>query len=531
MSKAYITKSNYISGVQCLRKLWLDCNQKHECKELVPGSNIDIGNKIGEAARILFPAGILVSSKIKQEDAVEETKRLIADSSTTAIFEAAFTYNNTLVRVDILERINADEWKLIEVKSGKNIKNKSGKAIKSHYLQDVSFQCWVLKNAGLNISRAEIAHPCENYIKESDGIDYEKYICFDDVINEVSSVIDMIEPEVDRQFDVLSKNEAPIVRPAKGNCNKPYSCDYWSDCTANKPTDWVQKLDSIRAKKVLELATDGIESVQQLPTDYDYKSIQEIQANVLRENEPYVSDDLKDLLLTFGPAAYYLDFEFIRPSLPLFKGMKTSELVAFQWSCHFISSMDELKKLSFGEMLKIDSFGKNSFHKEFLAQNKEEPSYECAKQLLDVVGADELPILVYKIDAEKSAILSLAERVPEFREQLLSLLPRLKDLLPVVKNNICLPSFFNKPVSLSTGTYSIKTTAHAFCAEFDYANLSGTANGGDASIAYYRLVHGEFLKNETEASLRKELLEYCKYDTIAMIVVHQALIKLLNNRG
>ena len=273
-----------------------------------------------------------------------------------------------------------------------------------------------------------------------------------------------------------------------------------------------------------KLAKEGIEAISQLPDDYLLKDNQQSEARVIIGGEAEISDKLAESLSTFGPPAYYLDFEFIRPSIPLFMDTQTSELIAFQWSCHFIEDAGDLKSLSMKDMLNLDSTGTKNFHQEFLAEGTTDPSKECARKLLEVVGNDDHPIIVYHATAEKSAIESLARRCPEYSDQLLALLPRLKDLLPVVRENTCLPEFFHKPVSFGGGTYSIKTTAHAFCPEFDYADLSDVAQGGAASEAYYRLVTGEFSKNEEEASLRKALLKYCKYDTVAMMVLHKALL-------
>lgn len=516
MKTKCITKSKFIAGTQCLRKLWLDCNSSYEKQEFVAGSIIDIGNKIGVAATATFPDGVLLGPELTQKEALSKTALLINDPGTKTIFEAAFSFNNTLVRVDILDRVNDSQWRLIEVKSGKTIK-------KHHYL-DAAFQNWVLSNAGIDVSRIEIGHPNGDYQKNSDDIDHKSFIKFEDVSDKVELITAEIDSALSKQFAVIAEEEAPDVEPMKSRCSSPYPCDYWKDCTKDKPVDWVQKLYRFSSKEVEKLAKEGIEAISQLPEDYLLKDKQQSEARVICGGEAEISDKLAESLSTFGPPAYYLDFEFIRPSIPLFMDTQTSELIAFQWSCHFIENADDLKSLSMDDMLNLDSTGTKNFHQEFLAEGTTDPSKECAKKLLDAVGNDDHPIIVYHATAEKSAIESLARRCPEYSDKLLGLLPRLRDLLPVVRENTCLPEFFHKPVGFGGGTYSIKTTAHAFCAEFDYADLSDVAQGGAASEAYYRLVTGEFSKNEEEASLRKALLKYCKYDTVAMMVLHKALL-------
>jgi len=517
MKPRYITKSKYISGNQCLRKLWIDSNKPYEKNNVVPGSIIDLGNKIGEAATTLFEGGVLIEPNISQKEALVGTEKLINDPNTKAIFEAAFSYKNTLVRVDILERVNDTQWRLIEVKSGKTIKK--------HQLLDAAFQKWVLNNAGIEVCRVDIGHPNGEYQRDTDVIDYNEFFVFDDVSDKIEPIADGIEATLKEQFRILSNKNAPEVHPTKNRCNSPHPCDYWQDCTKDKPLDWVQRLQRFSSKEVEKLAKQGIESISQLPDDYAFTEPQKIEAQVIASGKHSISSSLGEELSTFGPPTYYLDFEFIRPSPPLFVGMKTSELIAFQWSCHYISSAEDLESMSLDDMLSLNSSTTPNFHQEFLAEGSDEPSNNCAEKLLDVVGNDELPILVYHATAEKSAIESLAKRCPDYSDRLLALLPRLKDLLPVVRKNTCLPEFFHKPIGLGGGTYSIKTTAHAFCPEFDYANLSNISQGASASEAYYRLVTGELASDEDEVSLRKALLEYCKYDTVGMIALHQGLLQ------
>ena len=47
-----------------------------------------------------------------------------------------------------------------------------------------------------------------------------------------------------------------------------------------------------------------------------------------------------------------------------------------------------------------------------------------------------------------------------------------------------------------------------------------------AAAAFYRILEGEYQEGETQKKLRNELLMYCRYDTLAMVKVHQALLLL-----
>jgi hypothetical protein len=91
---------------------WLQTNQP-ELAEPSPTSALTIanGNEVGAMARLNYPNGILIEH-IRQPDlAVAETARLIANSPSVPLFEAAFIYAGALVRADVLSQaLTAGEW-------------------------------------------------------------------------------------------------------------------------------------------------------------------------------------------------------------------------------------------------------------------------------------------------------------------------------------------------------------------------------------------------------------------------------------
>ena len=100
-NQPHLTKSRYISGLRCSRKLWLDVKDPGPFSEAAPGSALDIGNQVGKGAHFLFPGGVIIEAKPwEHEVAVIQTRRLMSDGKTPAIFEAAFEYDGTRIRVD-----------------------------------------------------------------------------------------------------------------------------------------------------------------------------------------------------------------------------------------------------------------------------------------------------------------------------------------------------------------------------------------------------------------------------------------------
>ena len=109
MKPPYLTKSRYVDGLRCEKKLWLGWHQRLPYEDAPPFSVLDTGNRIGHGAWALFPDGVEVTEKpYEHEAAVARTRELMA-LDTAAIFEAAFEFENIRIRVDILERL-PDGW-------------------------------------------------------------------------------------------------------------------------------------------------------------------------------------------------------------------------------------------------------------------------------------------------------------------------------------------------------------------------------------------------------------------------------------
>jgi CRISPR/Cas system-associated exonuclease Cas4 (RecB family) len=522
-TKSYLTKARFVTGRACPLRLWLSVNDKQPKALNVPGSPSDIGTKIGKKARTLFENGILVKS-LSHIDAITQTSELINKKSTEVIFEAALEFQSVRIRIDILERLPGDKWRIIEVKSSTSMQE--------HHIDDLAVQYFVAHGCGLNVASAQLMHPAKDYTRGIGKVDWPSYFTAEEKLTEVNILQASVGEAIIEQLNVLEQVNPPEVVPIKSKelCQKFASCDYWAKCTKEMPLYWVHRLNRIGSKKAKDFTSRGIYTVLDL-LDEDVIALKPKQLNQYRaliSGNSYVSSNLWKEIESFGPPAHYLDFEFTNCTIPLHCNMQTNELIAFQWSCHYVDSLDELMALSVRECMTLGPNDRSKYHHEFLANEDGDPSRACSEALLASLGNDDYPILVYNQSAEKRAIQSLANRVPRLAKPLLALLPRLRDLYPLVEQNTFLLEYFKKPLSLDAGTFSIKNTAPAFDIDFDYDNLQGISKGAAAGDSYYRLLTGELMSGESYESLRDSLLNYCKYDTTAMIVLHKGLLNLVS---
>ncbi len=251
MSSSHLTKSRYLAGLQCLRRLWLLVNQPPDFEEPPRGSPTDIGQVIGQKAHLLFPGGILVEEEPwEHAEAVIQTAALMADPSAPAIFEAAFEHFGIRVRVDVLERLPHNSWGLREVKGSSRLKD--------HYLDDLAIQTFVVRGAGVPLTSIQLMHVNTGYVRGKGDIDWPEFFAREDLQENVAARLRKLPRCLPGLRDCLGLPEAPVIEPGS-QCSSPFGCEFWDQCTANKPADWIIRLPRLSQSQRDELKTMGIE--------------------------------------------------------------------------------------------------------------------------------------------------------------------------------------------------------------------------------------------------------------------------------
>jgi hypothetical protein len=119
-----LSKSKYMSGLQCPKRLWLENHRPDLIPEVARTTQkvFDQGAEVGRLAREGFPNGMLISADHQHiSETFTQTKEAIAGGN-EVIFEAVFSIDNTLVRPDVIRRSGPSTWDLIEVKSTTQVK-------------------------------------------------------------------------------------------------------------------------------------------------------------------------------------------------------------------------------------------------------------------------------------------------------------------------------------------------------------------------------------------------------------------------
>jgi len=186
---------------------------------------------------------------------------------------------------------------------------------------------------------------------------------------------------------------------------------------------------------------------------------------------------------------YFMDFETFMPAVPLYENTRPYQKLPFQYSLHVLDTPDGTLR-----------------HYEFLSNPPEDPRRAFIVSLLGRLG-NRGSILVWNQSFEKTILRELGRDFPEHQPGIFPLFGRVADLMVPFRRKHLYTTEMN-------GSHSLKAVLPAIVPELSYASL-GISDGGSACMAYEAL----FTEPDPEVllTIRQDLLEYCKLDTLSMV--------------
>jgi predicted RecB family nuclease len=477
-----LSKSKFVAGVQCLKRLYLQVYEPGLAAEPdeATAAILNQGTEIGALARRAFSCGVTIEAgRDEIESALKRTQQLIGDVRIRAIFEAAFRHKGVAVRVDILERLPRNRWRLIEVKSTTGIKD--------YHLYDVAIQRHVLRGCGINVTAACLMHVNRNYVYGGQEYRLRHLFEIEDLTKEVDKMDGDVPMLLRRQRRVLKDDSPPEIEPGP-QCQVPVECEFYDHCHDPLPAGHVSELPRIGDAKVATLLDQGITLISEIPEDFPLGALATRAWEAARRGRLWLSDDLSQELRKLKYPLTFMDFETLNPALPRYAGMRPYDHIPFQWSVHRQTS----------QKTRLEHF-------EFLATDNADPSRQFMESLCWALKGKG-HVVVYNRSFESSRLNELASWFPEYAEQIERIQGRLWDLLPIVRRNVYHPDF--------RGSYSIKDVLPVLVPGMTYEGME-IANGEQAGLVWDHLVRGEVGKGEKER-VRKALLAYCAQDTLGM---------------
>ncbi|MCW3084238.1 MAG: hypothetical protein JWP12_1604 [Bacteroidetes bacterium] len=496
--KYKISKSTFMKGTQCLKAIFMHC----AATELRPAITIeqqaimDKGTAVGIVARQLYRGGIDVTQggKIRSFDLIEETKRLL-NSENQIFYEPAFATpdGNYRFQADIFVT-SQKKNKLIEVKSSTSIKL-------PEQILDVAFQYYVLKQAGYDKdTEIHIAYLNKAYVL-GDTLDINKLFIIENVTTRAKQAQVLIERHL-QQIETTLNSSMPPKISIGSHCFKPRPCGFMIHCWRNVSPKSIWHLGRLRKDKADELSEQGINEVSQIPKDTKLSESQWIEAQAVSNGQPKINHKaIRDFLqyLNLNEPLIFMDFESFMPAIPIYKGTKPYQQMCFQYS-----------------ILRQENIKSDLIRKEFLAKPGSDPRRAFIENLL-MDTDEEGSIIVYNQGFESLRLKELAIKFPEYAEEINERISRLKDLMePFAKRHYYHPSF--------QGSHSIKRVLPALVPELSYKDLR--INNGALAMAQYENFHKLSYKEQIQT--KRDLLEYCHMDVVAMVRIVEALERIVS---
>lgn len=269
-----------------------------------------------------------------------------------------------------------------------------------------------------------------------------------------------------------------------------------------------------------DLINQGIINMLDLREEMLTRANNIIQRRVVEKNEPYINKDkIKSGLKNLVYPLYYLDFETFPCPLPRYFGEKCYDQSVFQYSLHIES--------------KPGVINQDQDHYSFLATSHQDEREALVKSLCNHLRITSGTVIVYNQTFEKSRLKELASLFPHYRQQLLKIREHTFDLLDLIKNKTSLyrDLGYNEQESLEVnyyhpllnGSYSIKRVLPIFAPHLDYQSLAIT-DGSEAFLTYAKF---KTFKLSELKQQQLNLLNYCKQDTWAMVIILNKLKELV----
>lgn len=495
MKKIYLSKSRYCDCVQCEKIFWLN--------EFKPSSSaveknepiFEKGREVGELAKGLFGDYEDIPLYGDFNLRLQETDRLLQDKP-NIITEASFSWNNNFCSVDILKN-DMDGVKIYEVKSSTEVKD--------IYIDDASYQYFVLSNLGLNVKKVAIVYINNEYIREKE-LDMEKLFNIEDITSIAKEKQDEIRNNID-SINNFMKTHDRDNEPDKQigiHCFKPYPCSFWQYCTKDLQKPNVFDISGMQNRTKFKKYYEGKITFEDLENEnINPKYLEQIDFELNDRKAKIRREAIEDVLNSLKYPLYFIDYETCQYAIPKYEKTKAYQQIPFQYSLHIIKEE-----------------GAPLEHKEYLAEVDDENLIRTFAESMINDMDEEGSVIVYNKAFEATRNKEIGEMYPDLKPEMEKINGNMVDLMIPFRNR----DYYTKEMK---GSFSIKYVLPALYPndpELDYSQLSLIHKGDEASNAFLSL---KDKSQKEQEQIRKALLEYCKLDTYAMVKIWEKFKTIL----
>lgn len=514
-----ITKTRFLIGRQCPRRIWLLDRGRVEPSSEPPevlALRQEGGSAVEAFAARLFEGAVRVfrDGESGSSDAefvgVQGTSAALA--SAPVVLQAHFRVGDLEAIADVIE-VRSDGLFLWEVKSS----TLGSKGVKPIYDWDLAFQRHVLEAAGHRVAGAGLILLRADYERGEGPVVPEELLLLEDRSTRSEELQADVKLELQPMRAALRAEEMPDEQPSS-RCNegrsatagnRPSTCGHLASdgiCGRLLPTTWPGYLPRLLGAPAAHVAqTPGlrIEDLDPEAQSPPWTSDQRRVIRTVTSGQPEVNGAaLRAELDKIRWPVAYVDFEFDPGvAIPQFPGSRPYDRVPFQWAL----CVEDAPGAGLGEA------------QSFLHESASDPRRRFAESLLAVLP-ESGSLIAHHQAAEIGILNQLADRLGgTLADDLRSLESRFLDTVQISEAG------YHHPAQL--GSYSLKKLAPALTGR-GYAELA--IGNGMLAVARWR----QAIDPTTDLAVREricnDLLAYCGLDAELM---HSILTQLRQLSG
>ncbi|WP_289037708.1 DUF2779 domain-containing protein [uncultured Zobellia sp.] len=486
-----LTKTDFKYYLDCPESLWLlknkpDVYPKGEFS-LFAEKLIKEGYEVEAYAKKLFANGI----DLPDYSSPAPLKALT--NSHKVYFQPSFITNKTVfARIDVLERLVDGTWHVYEVKSSTSIK----KDRKHRQIEDACFQTYVLNECGYTVSKVSIIHLNKTYVKQG-SIDANELLVITEVTDAVEGIYSRVVNQINAASNFINKksiNETVCSCKYKTRTNH---CDAFDYFNTTIPEYSIYEIGRISAKKIGLLADNEQLAIIDIPADFELNVNQQTQVASVKEKQPKINEvNIQRELDKLRFPLHFIDYETYASSIPRLDGLSPHKHLTFQVSIHTLKEDGTLT------------------HFEYLLDTMKMP--RDMLQAMQYFTGSTGTFISWHASFEIGRNKDLEKWLPQFTTYLTYITEHTFDLETIFKKDYIDYRFH--------GSSSIKKVLPVLCPGISYSDLN-VSNGTMALDTWGRMVLDPNFDEDIEAT-RKNLLEYCKLDTLAMVEIYKFLKEL-----
>ncbi|MFP4534180.1 MAG: DUF2779 domain-containing protein [Spirochaetaceae bacterium] len=412
------------------------------------------------------------------EEAVRETEALLSQPEPPRRLAApAFRWQEFVARLDLMGYSpKQGGWKIYLIRPSTGVRGS--------YLDEAAMARLILKRAGIPVVAVKVIFLNKGYVREE----------------ELSPEELLRESDLSRRAEKRQRNALTLLTTARALLSgeekllPEYRCELPGPCSVcRKEMERLPKHSVLTlargGKEARQLYARGVDSLLDLPEEYDLSWRQSIQLESVRRNRMHLDRvRLGEFLSRLEYPRGYLDFEAFNSSIPPFPGVSPWAHIPYLFSLH-----------------RQDRPGEAVRNETFLMDPGEDQRVAMFRELLRLTGELE-SLIVFSAPFEAAMIRQLARaaNAPESGELLIE---KIRDLLEPFNQFVVY-----HPDQL--GKVSMKRIVPIFTEE-SYEGLE-VQDGLVANVAYSDLFF-ERVPGEERGEVLRRVEEYCKQDTSGMV--------------